>query len=319
MNIPIPCDDGNMCTTDTCNTATGCVFTPNAPCNDNNKCTDDSCNPATGCVYTPIVCNDNSKCTDDSCNPATGCVYTPIVCNDNSKCTDDSCNTATGCVYTPIVCNDNSKCTDDSCNTATGCVFTPIVCNDNDPCTDDTCNAATGCVYTPKVCNDNNTCTTDACVNGSCVYTPVTNGTACTVNGQSGTCQSGTCAPISTCPSYAHKSVKLNGTGQSSWIEKQIVTEFTVSGNGCILAHTDSSITVSTGTVLKVDWRKGKGPQPTSVTWTPSGKKTQTLDPKKNWTLNCPSTVGTVGALNLNNSKAHGKDYDTLTLKTATY
>ncbi|HEX4824763.1 MAG TPA: hypothetical protein VFV19_10635 [Candidatus Polarisedimenticolaceae bacterium] len=303
------CNDNNPCTDDSCNPATGCVYTPNtAPCNDgnactsgdvcgggtchagapvvcndNNPCTDDSCNPATGCVYTPntapcndgnacttgdtcgggtchagapVVCNDSNPCTDDSCNPATGCVYTnntascddgnacttgdtcgggtchaggAVTCDDNNPCTDDSCNPATGCVYTnntascddgnactsgdtcgggtchggaPVVCNDNNACTTDSCNPATGCVYTnnnnacddgnactsgdvcgggschgtPIVCNDNNVCTDDSCNPATGCVYTANTasCDDGNDCTTgDTCSGGTCSGTPV--------------------------------------------------------------------------------------------------------------------------------------------------
>lgn len=86
------CDDGNACTTDTCNNGT-CVYTP-ITCNDSNACTTDTCNPASGCVYTPITCNDNDGCTTDTCNPASGCVYTPVDCNDNDPCTTDSCQPA---------------------------------------------------------------------------------------------------------------------------------------------------------------------------------------------------------------------------------
>lgn len=48
-------------------------------CNDNNVCTVDTCNPATGCVYTPkppSFCDDNNPCTDDSCDPEQGCIHT---------------------------------------------------------------------------------------------------------------------------------------------------------------------------------------------------------------------------------------------------
>jgi len=57
-------------------------------CNDNNACTTDTCNPATGCVFTPITCNDNNVCTTDTCDPATGCVFTP-----NDQCGIEICRT----------------------------------------------------------------------------------------------------------------------------------------------------------------------------------------------------------------------------------
>ncbi len=89
----------------------------NGDCNDGNACTTDTCNSGT-CVYTPITCNDNSACTTDTCNPATGCVYTAISCDDGDGCTTDGCVAATGCTHTPVDCNDNDPCTADSCQPA---------------------------------------------------------------------------------------------------------------------------------------------------------------------------------------------------------
>jgi Dictyostelium (slime mold) repeat len=149
---PLVCGDNNSCTTDTCDPATGCVFTP-LTCGDNNACTTDSCDPALGCVNTPISCNDNNSCTNDSCDPATGCVNAPISCGDNNACTTDTCDPALGCVNTAIDCNDNNACTTDTCDPGSGCGNAPITCNDNNSCTDDSCNPATGCVFT-----DNGTC-----------------------------------------------------------------------------------------------------------------------------------------------------------------
>jgi hypothetical protein len=48
-------------------------------CDDENECTDDTCNSATGCVYTPKICIDNDVCTKDSCDPALGCKFSPIL------------------------------------------------------------------------------------------------------------------------------------------------------------------------------------------------------------------------------------------------
>ncbi len=81
--------------------------------------------------------------------------------------------------------------------TVGGCVNASD-CNDNNACTTDACNAGS-CTHTPITCNDNNSCTTDTCNPASgCVYTPVTDGTACAdgnaCNGAE-TCQSGNCSP----------------------------------------------------------------------------------------------------------------------------
>jgi len=47
------CNDGNVCTDDSCDKANGCVFTNNAtPCSDGNACTSDTCK-AGACVSTP--------------------------------------------------------------------------------------------------------------------------------------------------------------------------------------------------------------------------------------------------------------------------
>jgi hypothetical protein len=52
------------------------------------------------------------------------------------------------------------------------------------------CNADAGC-------NDGNPCTVDTCVDGQCNYPPRTNDSACaTPEGNTGTCQSGSCVPV---------------------------------------------------------------------------------------------------------------------------
>ena len=76
---PIICDDGNSCTTDSCDPATGCVYTNNSsPCDDLNPCTiNDVCINGI-CKGTPVICDDGDPCTDDDCVPGVGCVFTPI-------------------------------------------------------------------------------------------------------------------------------------------------------------------------------------------------------------------------------------------------
>jgi len=201
---PPNCDDGNVCTTDGCNPASGCTHTNNtAPCSDGSVCTvGDTC---AGGVCVPggsLNCNDGNPCTDDSCNPVTGCVATnnTASCSDGNACTTGDVCSGGSCVGgPPLVCNDGNPCTDDSCNPATGCVATnnaascsdgnvcttgdvcsggscvggpPLVCNDGNPCTDDQCNPTTGCfaLNNAAPCDDGNACTTaDTCAGGSCM------------------------------------------------------------------------------------------------------------------------------------------------------
>ena len=57
----------------------GCVHTP-IVCNDNNPCTNDSCDPASGCVFSnnTATCDDNNPCTvGDTCGGG-ACTGTPI-------------------------------------------------------------------------------------------------------------------------------------------------------------------------------------------------------------------------------------------------
>jgi hypothetical protein len=178
-------DNTNICAdSDACNgveTCLGgvCQNPADLVCTDSNPCTDDSCNPASGCVYT----NDNTNICADSnaCNGVETCLGgvcqnpADLVCTDSNPCTDDSCNPASGCVYT----NDNTNiCADsDACNGVETCLSgvcqnpADLVCTDSNPCTDDSCNPATGCVNAANTasCDDGNACTTgDICANKAC-------------------------------------------------------------------------------------------------------------------------------------------------------
>lgn len=101
----VVCDDGLICTTDTCDSNTGtCSFTP-VNCEDGNKCNGiKACNNVTGAcdlVEDPVSCDDGDACTIDKCITSTGqCQITDRVCNDGNTCTlNDSCNSNTGCIF----------------------------------------------------------------------------------------------------------------------------------------------------------------------------------------------------------------------------
>ena len=93
---PRTCDDGEGCTTDTCDSASGCVFTPiTGPCDDGDACTvGDTCGGGVCVPGSPRSCNDGERCTTDTCDPDQGCVFSPnsLSCSDGDACTEgDTC------------------------------------------------------------------------------------------------------------------------------------------------------------------------------------------------------------------------------------
>ncbi len=186
---PVNCDDGNLCTHDSCDGKTGtCVHANNsAPCSDGNACSEgDVCAQGSCASGAAKVCQDGNACTNDACDPlSAACLYTPNAapCSDGDACTiGDSC-AASGCkAGAAKVCADSDTCTNDTCDSASGnCVYKPITgCGGN--CTK------------PSDCGDANPCTDDSCVSGKCAFPANTaacsDGNACTV---SDLCSGGTC------------------------------------------------------------------------------------------------------------------------------
>jgi hypothetical protein len=178
-NDEILCDDGNPCTpVDQCKDGQ-CVGS--GGCDDGNPCTDDTCEPATGCVFTnddTNTCADEDVCDGEETCSAGQCVAgNAPTCDDGKLCTDDTCEPATGCVFAN---DDTNDCHDaDLCNGEESCAAglceagVALVCDDGKPCTDDTCEPATGCVFAnddTNDCHDADLCNgEEACVAGSCM------------------------------------------------------------------------------------------------------------------------------------------------------
>lgn len=122
------CEDGNPCTLDACDPASGCSHAPQldatpAECDDGDPCTTDGCG-ALGCVHEPAAdpagCDDGDPCTTESCGPK-GCEYAPVEgccsesapCFDGDPCTRDVCDPASHtCTEEPIAgcCVDDGDC-----------------------------------------------------------------------------------------------------------------------------------------------------------------------------------------------------------------
>lgn len=173
-----PCEDGDKCTGgDSC--AEGkCTSGKPIGCNDGNVCTDDSCQPATGCAHSAnsAKCDDTDPCTlGDVCKNSLCTGPQTLDCNDANQCTDDSCIQFVGCAHlaNSEPCNDGDACSvGEACDGKTCKPLAQASCSDTNPCTDDGCSSTVGCkiTFNKAACTDGNSCTTgDTCGKGACV------------------------------------------------------------------------------------------------------------------------------------------------------
>ena len=212
MCVPGPklsCDDGNPCTKDACDPATGCWHAPDngAPCPDGDVCDGDEYCLNNKCVLgAPLNCDDGNPCTKDGCDPVAGCWHAPDngapcpdgdVCNGDEYCLDNTC-----VLGAPLNCDDDNPCTKDACDPVTGCWHAPddgAPCPDGDVCNGDELCSGGQCVLGPPLsCDDDNPCTQGGCDPASgCWHEPL-DGISCgdgdVCNGEE-LCQGGECAP----------------------------------------------------------------------------------------------------------------------------
>ncbi|MFT7624443.1 MAG: hypothetical protein ACI9WU_003631, partial [Myxococcota bacterium] len=128
-------DDGNVCSSDDCDPATGPVYTANSlPCDDTNPCTladtcvEFQCEPGN----LPLDCDDGNLCTDHVCVQFEGCQQLPnsAPCDDGSVCsTIDTCAETTCQGFDLVDCDDGNACTLDLCHPIDGCGTTLIISN----------------------------------------------------------------------------------------------------------------------------------------------------------------------------------------------
>ncbi|MEK6609113.1 MAG: hypothetical protein AABZ30_15755 [Myxococcota bacterium] len=99
----LDCDDGDDCTEDTCDPATGCSNLNACGCDSDDDCRDGS------------VCNGAEVCTDGECGSGK-----PADCDDDDDCTIDGCDPKFGCTHTTPV------------DVVCGCVSVPLFAGDPD-------------------------------------------------------------------------------------------------------------------------------------------------------------------------------------------
>ncbi|MBW1873587.1 MAG: hypothetical protein JRJ19_16085, partial [Deltaproteobacteria bacterium] len=230
----LACDDGNVCTADSCEPASGCSVTSVAddtPCPDANPCDGvETCQNGVCQDSTVPACDDQNPCTYDSCDPASGCFSIPksdgescanddvcdgdelcqgavcqigvaLDCDDNDACTTDSCDVINGCSNISISCDDSNLCTTDSCDAQNGCQYENVL--DGTPCGSQGCDSTESCINgacisgNPVDCDDNDPCTIDRCEdNHGCVHDALPDGFEC---GECMQCQASQCVQDPDC------------------------------------------------------------------------------------------------------------------------
>ncbi|MES1178300.1 MAG: hypothetical protein ABUL62_28520, partial [Myxococcales bacterium] len=186
---PLPVDDSNPCTADSCDPALGvqhaqvsngtscadtnacngvevcqagaCTAGTAPPIDDGNPCTADSCDPSSGVAHVPVAagtsCSDGNACNGDETCSATGqCTTGPILtADDGNPCTEDACDPTLGLTHFPVAaglsCSDDNACNgDERCDAMGACIpGSPPPVDDGDPCTTDSCSASGGVSHTP--------------------------------------------------------------------------------------------------------------------------------------------------------------------------
>ncbi len=220
----LSCTDGNFCTeSDTCSGGV-CLSGKLSSCDDGILCTLNSCEPASGCVvkYTNAACDDQNPCTENDVCAVGTCVGSFKTCDDANVCTTDSCDAKVqnGCVFTKKssgACDDGVACTEsDACLTGV-CKGKDLGCdciNDNDCAKFEDGNLCNGVLFcdtsgVPFKCKVNQgtvvTCVppagqSAACVSSAC--SPSTGVCASLATNEGKSCDDGdVCTTGSTCAS----------------------------------------------------------------------------------------------------------------------
>ena len=133
------CADGNLCTLDECDAATGdCTFGPDAdmagqPCEDNNPCTSES------------TCTDG-LCKGELSPPSQGGIEQCLCYLDEDCAPLDDDNVCNGTLFCKKVLQDQPT---GVCDVEPETILDGT-CDDDNPCTDDSCDPQGGCINTPN-------------------------------------------------------------------------------------------------------------------------------------------------------------------------
>ena len=156
----VDCDDGEVCTSDTCDASLGCQNLPaEGPCDDDSTCSENDRCVEGACAGDPVNCDDGNSCTDDACVEGEGCASVDNVasCDDLNSCTNaDTCAHGT-CIGEPVVCDGppDAECQADAVSLL---VFDPV----------GLCGPDGVCMYGGHVIPCEGACSDGACLGEPC-------------------------------------------------------------------------------------------------------------------------------------------------------
>jgi len=190
-------------------------------CSDGNECTQDVCDPATGTCSNPnetdgTACDFGGLpgvCATGVCEDAMLCAG--VDCSDGNECTQDVCDPLDG------------MCSNPNETDGTACDFGgfPGVCATG------VCEDAMLCAGVD--CSDGNECTQDVCdpLDGMCSNPNEADGTACDAAGNPGSCQTGMCVAL--CMPAPALNVTLPTSGAPTPVYTDMADGFTISAVNC--------------------------------------------------------------------------------------
>jgi hypothetical protein len=123
------CDDANVCNgAETCDLATGqCQAGAALACDDGDACTTDSCDPQSGCATATVACDDGDACTVEFCDSVDGCGSEPVACDGGADgCCSPGCEgvdpdcDVPACAERGQACSSGADCCSGSCHTRKG-------------------------------------------------------------------------------------------------------------------------------------------------------------------------------------------------------
>ena len=170
----LDCNDGNVCTTDSCNPNTGCQHTDNTnACDDGNACTEtDACNAGKCVGSNPVTCAASDDChIAGTCNPSSGKCSSPeapdgTACTDGNACTQtDSCQAGVCKGTDPVTSDGSEACVNGACVCPADLVCGTSCLGSGQEC-------CGGRVVTSGQCCNEQVCRTDrgmVCCGGYCV------------------------------------------------------------------------------------------------------------------------------------------------------
>ena len=220
VGTPLPLDDGNPCTEDSCLKGEVEHKPINVgQCDDGNECTlNDTCQLGTCVGGEQLQCEVPLCASAALCVPGEGCIvqegsWMPegASCDDGNSCTSgDQCLADHTCEGSGSSCNDLNPCTLDECDADGECIhivdpaMEGMQCGGGDgacaqvfTCAAGTCTEESN--SEDSQCDDGNSCTDDVCdPEIGCVYSPLSNvacddGDNCTFDD---TCSQGACIGI---------------------------------------------------------------------------------------------------------------------------